>query len=261
MTDLSNLVKDMALRMSQPTNTSTPVPVALPPALPSEYVPLITVAAANGMSIIVSTSLHACFPNIEVAVITAIITHKFKAANFHKLNLMNHDKEVAYTFNGATNQFKISSRMAKEYKNTFSVIIPLQRYFNMLGFHLPKCNTVPFVFYEYTAHLIELITEYEWSAVFQYHSIFFNRCCLEMAMRDYSSWGLPAMDLLSKHIYAYWKATPPKQFKPPCSPSNPMDTCCKFNNGRCTTNPCPWRCPHTCSTCSKANHGKHQHKD
>lgn len=60
-------------------------------------------ASANGMSIIVPSSLHACFPNVKVVIITAIIMHEFKAANIYKLNPINCDKEVAYTFNGITN--------------------------------------------------------------------------------------------------------------------------------------------------------------
>ncbi|KAH0588412.1 hypothetical protein J132_07205 [Termitomyces sp. J132] len=62
-------------------------------------------------------------------VLAAIITHKFRAMDLHKLDPTNCDCETAYAFNGATNQFKVSHRAACEYKMPFSVLIPLQSYF------------------------------------------------------------------------------------------------------------------------------------
>ncbi|KNZ71541.1 hypothetical protein J132_08633 [Termitomyces sp. J132] len=244
------------------TNRGSAVP-AQGPQTSAEFIPPISAVAANSTSIVTPTSLRTRFPDIEAAVITAIIMHEFKAADLHKLDPTNRDKEVAYTFNGTTNQFEISNRAAKEYKNPFSVIVPLQRYFNVLGFHLPKSNDVPFVFYEYTAHLMELIAEFEWSAVFQYHSVFFNCRRSEMATGDYSGWGIPATDLLSKHVYAYRKAMPGKQPRTAGNmrTSSPTDVCRKYNEGKCTVTPCPWGRPHSCATCGKMGHGKHQHKD
>ncbi|KAG6823787.1 hypothetical protein H0H87_000324, partial [Tephrocybe sp. NHM501043] len=195
------------------------------------------------------------------AVITAIITHEFKAADLHKLDPTNHDKETAYTFNGSTNQFEVSNRVAKDYKNPFSIIIPLQHYFRVVSFHVGN-PMVTDVFYQYVAHLLELIAEYEWTAVLNYHSVFFNRRRAEMAAGDYSNWSLPATDLLSKHVYAYRKPSATKTAKLGTrAPANTGDTCRNFNEGKCTATPCPWGQPHTCSICKKADHGKHQHKD
>ncbi|KAH0586788.1 hypothetical protein H2248_005639 [Termitomyces sp. 'cryptogamus'] len=173
---LGTLIRDMVTRMN--TNGGPGCPVQASQAA-AELIPLIMVVAANGTSIVTPTSLHTCFPNIEVAVIMAIIMHEFKVANFHKLDPTNWDKEVAYTFYSMTNQFKISNCSAKEYKNSFSIIVPLQHYFNVLGFHLPKVNNIPF--------------------------------SMNMAAGNYSGWGVPATDLLSKHVYAYRKAMPGKQ--------------------------------------------------
>ncbi|KAG6825530.1 hypothetical protein H0H87_009318 [Tephrocybe sp. NHM501043] len=197
------------------------------------------------------------------AVIVAIITHKFKAADLHKLDPTNHDKEMAYTFNGSTNQFEVSTRAAKEYKTPFSIIISLQHYFRVLSFHVNNA-AITDVFYQYTAHLLELIAEYEWHAVFNYHSVFFNRRRAEMAAGEYSHWLLPATDLLSKHVYAYRKPASTKSSKQATGSrtlSNPGDACRNFNEGKCMTNPCPWGRLHACSTCKKTDHGKHQHKD
>ncbi|KAG6883771.1 hypothetical protein C0993_003913 [Termitomyces sp. T159_Od127] len=62
-------------------------------------------------------------------VLAVIILHELKAADLHKLDPTNCDKETAYTFNGSTNQFEVSNHTAREYKTPFSVLIPLQTYF------------------------------------------------------------------------------------------------------------------------------------
>ncbi|KAG6881094.1 hypothetical protein C0993_002863, partial [Termitomyces sp. T159_Od127] len=91
----------------------------------TEFMASITTVLTNDTSVTVLTSLCAYFSNVEAAVITAIITHKFKAADLHKLNPANCDREVMYTFNGTTNQFEVSNRATEEYKNPFAVIVPL----------------------------------------------------------------------------------------------------------------------------------------
>ncbi|KAG6867038.1 hypothetical protein C0993_007326, partial [Termitomyces sp. T159_Od127] len=78
-----------------PTLLTLPVPQAMGP-----FVPSITTIGVNTLA--------------------AIITHEFKAADLHKLNLMNGDKETAYTFNRLTNQFELSYYAVREYKTPFS---------------------------------------------------------------------------------------------------------------------------------------------
>lgn len=159
VSDLGSLVKMMLQKMDVSKGTAAPTTV-LAAHIP-EFVPPITAVTANGMSIIAPTSICAYFPDIEAAVIVAIVTHDFKASDLHKLNPENCNREVAYAFNGSTNQFEISNKAVKECKSPFSVLVPLQRFFNVLSFHLSKSDTIPFVFYKYTAHLIELTMEYE----------------------------------------------------------------------------------------------------
>ncbi|KAG5350190.1 hypothetical protein C0989_012323 [Termitomyces sp. Mn162] len=81
MSDLTNLVKDMALRMGPAMSAPTPSPAAPLTTMPAEFVPPIMAAAANSTSLTAPTSLHACFPNVEAAVIMAIIMHKFKVTD------------------------------------------------------------------------------------------------------------------------------------------------------------------------------------
>ncbi|KAG6806096.1 hypothetical protein H0H87_003165, partial [Tephrocybe sp. NHM501043] len=149
---LTDIVKEMSLRTASAAAPPAPSPVNLPAS--SEFVPPISLTSTNGASL--PPSLHSCFPDIKAAVITAIIMHKFKAADLHKLDPTNCDKETAYTFNGSTNQFKVSNCVAKDYKNPFSIIIPLQHYFHVLSFHVGNAMVTD-VFYQYVAHLLELI--------------------------------------------------------------------------------------------------------
>ncbi|KAG6885187.1 hypothetical protein C0993_004971 [Termitomyces sp. T159_Od127] len=114
---------------AQPDPSTAPDPQTLAPAAASESVPPIAAVGVNGASFAAPLSLCTHFPDVDTSVLASIITHEFKAADLHKLNPTNRDKETAYTFNGLTNQFEVSHRAAKEYKTPFSVLIPLQTYF------------------------------------------------------------------------------------------------------------------------------------
>ncbi|KAG5725572.1 hypothetical protein E4T56_gene9085 [Termitomyces sp. T112] len=189
------------------------------PALPRPaFVPPIPGAGLNSASSTASLSLCTHFPNVNSVVIMAIISHEFKATDLHKLNPTNCDKEVAYTFNGLTNQFKT--------------------YFDILAFHINNTSATS-SFFHYTTHLVKLIAEYKWTAVYNYHSIFFNCRRAEMAAGDFSQWGKHNNDLLSKHVYAHWKPAPAKPAKVKAV-SNPNKACRKFNKGHCPNTPCPW---------------------
>ncbi|KAG5350025.1 hypothetical protein C0989_000602 [Termitomyces sp. Mn162] len=155
-----------------------PLPLAATLAPPGQqaatFVLPIPGIGVNGASTFTPPlSLHSHFPNVDVVVIVAIITHDFKAADLHKLDPANHDREVAYTFNGSTNQFKVSHCTAHKYKNPFTVLVPLTTYFKILAFHVNN-STALNAFWDYTAHLLKLVVEYEWSAIYMYYSVFFN---------------------------------------------------------------------------------------
>ncbi|KNZ74382.1 hypothetical protein J132_06978, partial [Termitomyces sp. J132] len=167
----------------------------------------------------------------------------------------NHDKEMAYTFNGSTNQFKVSHHLAKEYKTPFSVIIPFQAYFDILAYHTNNA-VVTSSFFHYTTHLVKL-----WLVVYDYHTIFFNQQCTEMVAKYFSQWGKQDNDLLSEHVYAHCKEASARFSKAAKTLSSPNNICRKFNNGKWTLNPCPWSQLHTCTTCTKLDHNKLQHKD
>ncbi|KAG6893381.1 hypothetical protein C0992_010225 [Termitomyces sp. T32_za158] len=257
--ELRSMMQDLLVRLNTP-NAATPASAPLAAAPPgSAFVPPIPGPGLNGASSAASLSLRSRFPDVDTAVIAAIISHEFRATDLHKLDPSNRDRETAYTFNGSTNQFEVSHRSAKEYKTPFAVLIPLQTYFDILAYHTNDAAATS-SFFRYTAHLVKLVAEYEWAAVYDYHAIFFNRRRAEMAAGDYSQWGRWDNDLLSEHVYAHRKAAPSKA-KASKPAANPNEACRKFNDGRCTTSPCPWGRPHACATCGKPDHGKHQHKD
>ncbi|KAG6870805.1 hypothetical protein C0995_010522, partial [Termitomyces sp. Mi166 len=90
-------MKELLAKATTPPATLSAAPSSLIPASAAtvpqaggEFVPLISGIGINGMSSSTAPlSLHTHFPNVNMAVITAIITHEFKAADLHKLNLTN----------------------------------------------------------------------------------------------------------------------------------------------------------------------------
>ncbi|KAG5337179.1 hypothetical protein C0989_010376 [Termitomyces sp. Mn162] len=187
---LHSMMSELLTTISSMLNTSPLVAVSqqamttVSPQTIGTFIPPIQRAEINGMSAVLLT-LCTQFPDVNAAVITAIIMHKFRAVDLHKLDPMNWDKETAYMFNGTTNQFKVSNSTAKEYKSPFTILIPLQTYFDILSFHVNSATAMG-AFYRYMAHLLKLIAEYEWSAVYDYHTIFFNWHRAKMASGDYS---------------------------------------------------------------------------
>ncbi|KAG5350286.1 hypothetical protein C0989_011735, partial [Termitomyces sp. Mn162] len=108
--ELQAMMQEILGRLPQVNSPSTAAPPAptLPSAAPplqgSSFVPPIAGIGVNGAySSTASLSLRTRFPDVDAAVIGAIISHDFKAADLHKLDPVNRDKETAYTFNGATN--------------------------------------------------------------------------------------------------------------------------------------------------------------
>ncbi|KAG6855586.1 hypothetical protein H0H87_000517 [Tephrocybe sp. NHM501043] len=92
VTSLTEIMKEMALRIMPSPASSAPAP-AITPVVPSiEFMPPMSLTNVNSASPL--HSLHSHFPNIEAVVIMAIITQEFKAANLHKLDPTNHDKEM-----------------------------------------------------------------------------------------------------------------------------------------------------------------------
>ncbi|KAJ7125401.1 hypothetical protein C8R44DRAFT_582610, partial [Mycena epipterygia] len=128
------------------------------------------------------------FPDIESACITAVITHELKASDLYKLDARIKDSEPSYSLS-ATGTFEMNVSRHKSYKTLNSVLFPLHNYFAILTAHLPARSASPVYFYRYLTHLGTLATEYEWAAVFEYHTLFFNRRRGDMLAGLYDGWG------------------------------------------------------------------------
>ncbi|KAH0581747.1 hypothetical protein H2248_011430 [Termitomyces sp. 'cryptogamus'] len=201
--ELKNLMAQLLDRVSpSPLSNLLIAAIGMATLLLGPFVPPITAVGINGASLTTPLFLRMHFPDANSAVLATIITHDFKTADLHKLDPTNQDQETMYTFNGATDQFKVSHCAGREYKMPFSVLIPLQTYFHILVFHVNDAAATE-MFWADTEQLLELVAEYKWSAVFAYHLVFSNHCHAEMAASDYLQWGCRDSDLLSKHVYMH----------------------------------------------------------
>ncbi|KAJ7825520.1 hypothetical protein B0H13DRAFT_1547354, partial [Mycena leptocephala] len=161
-----------------------------------------------------SPSLRSLFPDIELACITAVITHELKASDLYKLDVQVKDSEPTYSLS-VTGTFEMNVSKHKAYKNLNSIVFPMHVYFAILTAHLP-CSAATVVktykwflttvyFYRYLSHLTTLATDYEWAAVFEYHTLFFNHRCNDMLAGSYDGWATSDIGLLSTYVYPHWK--------------------------------------------------------
>ncbi|KAF9005387.1 hypothetical protein BDZ89DRAFT_1080041 [Hymenopellis radicata] len=245
-------------QQQQPAATQSSNPLFISP---------LTANPAAGTS--PSPSLLSCFPEVEAAVITAIITHEFRASDLYKLDSRYRDKSERRTveFNGSTGTLELTGEDSslKEFKTLNSIIVPLSTYFSILLLHAqqaPNCARLGAALFTYNAHLVKMASEYEWHAVVAYHMAFFSRHRREMMEGDYSGWPRADIELRADHLYPNRKpgktttsTTSTARKSPPVAPTS--TTCRNFNVGTCTGDKCPYGRQHLCSTCNKPEHGAH----
>ncbi|KAL0572189.1 hypothetical protein V5O48_009771 [Marasmius crinis-equi] len=248
----------------QPPPPTQPPPTSPPPTAPTPFVGPLTNPAAAGT--LPSQSLLSRFPEVESATITAIINHEFRAYDLYKLDSRYRDKteRQVLSLKGETLELTTNDSAFKEYKSLSAVAVPLSTYFLIILTHAEaagRVSTIAIDFFHYNAHLVKIASEYEWSAVVGYHMAFFNKRRREMQAGDYSGWGRVDLDLRGEYIYnAARLSTASKPSKKPSStslPSNRSEPCRNFNTGKCSSSPCPYGRPHTCTTCGKSGHGAH----
>ncbi|KAJ7199682.1 hypothetical protein GGX14DRAFT_467830 [Mycena pura] len=236
------------LRSSVPVGPPVPpAQTALPPLVvqvtpPQFQPPLAPVNSPAGEL----PSLRSLFPDIEPACITAVITHELKASDLYKLDTRVKDSEPTYSLS-ATGTFEMNNSKHKTYKNFNSVAFPLHAYFAILTAHLPNRSASTVYFYRYLTHIATLANEYEWPAVFEYHTLFFNRRRGDMLTGSYDGWGSSDIGLLSSYVYPHRKAisvASAKASKRP--PAVGTDPCRNYNFGKCIS-PCNYGRPHVCS--------------
>ncbi|KAJ6455007.1 hypothetical protein C8R45DRAFT_753609, partial [Mycena sanguinolenta] len=225
-------------------STEAPPLVLPPPPVQSQFTaPLAPLNSPAGAS----HSLRTLFPDIESACITSVITHDLKASDLYKLDTRVKDSEPSYSLS-ATGTFEMNMSRHKAYKNLNSIIFPLHNYFAILTAHIPKGSPAPVYFYRYLTALATLAAEYEWAAVLEYHTLFFNRRRGDMLAGSYDGWAVSDIGLLSSHVYPHRK---PIGVVPKVTPKRPASSgtepCRNFNTGKCET-PCAWKRPHVCSS-------------
>ncbi|KII90040.1 hypothetical protein PLICRDRAFT_174840, partial [Plicaturopsis crispa FD-325 SS-3] len=119
-----------------------PPPVAPPPPPPPLPVPPLAsaqpwVAPLSAHNTVAGTSqtLLSLFPEVEAAVITAVIQHDLRGSDIYKLDSRYRDKTERQTLalNGTTLELSSNDSAAKDYKSLNSILIPLHTYFSILA--------------------------------------------------------------------------------------------------------------------------------
>lgn len=210
-----------------------------------------------------SRSLALCFKDVEPAHITSIMRHEFEARHLFKLDPLYKDnvERSSYIINPETNRVEVEQKATKEFKNYASLSIPLSLFFQILVTSAPPTvNRVDLSRHtlQYMQRLAQFSLDFEWNAVLNYHTAFFNRCRKEMLNDDWTVWGTVDHDLKGDHLFNRQKVMQPKTSSGKKIASTgiaPGTTICnKFNQGTCST-PCHWNRQHTCLTCAKTDHG------
>ncbi|KAJ6617981.1 hypothetical protein B0H10DRAFT_1670848, partial [Mycena sp. CBHHK59/15] len=150
-----------------------------------------------------SPSLCTLFPDIEPACITTVITHELRATDLYKLDPRLNDSEPSYSLNAA-GTFEMNVSKHKAYKTLNSILLPLNTYFGILTVHAAN-RALAAYFHRHTAHIVTLASEYEWAAVLEYHTLFFNRRRGDMLEGSYTAWGEPDITLLASIVYPHRK--------------------------------------------------------
>ncbi|KAF8059535.1 hypothetical protein FPV67DRAFT_1426083 [Lyophyllum atratum] len=254
-----------------------PVPGgAAPPAPPTAGGPAVGAATQNpnqhfagpltaNPAAGASPSLLSQFPEVEEAVILAVINHTLKPSELYKLDSKYRDKAERgmLEIEGGTLRVK-SDTTTKDYPTPYSIEAPLTVYLRILVAHASAAQ-VPIVARAamlYLAQFLKLRTEYEWSAVLNYHMAFFARRRREMLAGEYLGWSSIDVELQADFLNGFRKravttTSPPSARK--ATESRATDLCRLFNQGRCTGAQCPNGRLHRCSTtgCGSTQHGAH----
>ncbi|KAJ7761687.1 hypothetical protein B0H16DRAFT_1205780, partial [Mycena metata] len=144
------------------------------------------------------------FPDIDPSTIIAVLSHSLRARDLYLLDPRVQETKPTYTFNGFTSTFEPSTAKFREYSTLDSIIIPLHNYFAILMAHHPEAHGLPVFLMSYLTQLQLLAADYDWHAVLQYHTLFFNRRIREMeANGSFSAWSAPDVGLLCTDIYPH----------------------------------------------------------
>lgn len=226
---------------------------------PTPFVPPLTSYAAAGTS----PSLASFFPNVESAVLSAIINHEFRPEELYKLDPRHRLKqrpEVLVRDNGILD-LRPANGSLKDYPTPDSLLVPLTRYFQILSFHAAPTGQAQMVtFYrdEYLMQIQKFVTQYDWHAVKAYHFEFFDKRREAMRRGDYSGWAERDQQLQLEYLHPnpkQSKSSPNSNRKPAnSSSSTSSQVCYLWNKGNCPQSPCKNGRQHVCSSCQSPDH-------
>ncbi|KAI0316970.1 hypothetical protein OF83DRAFT_1032131, partial [Amylostereum chailletii] len=139
-------------------------------------------------------------PWVASAVIVAIINHEFRAADLYKLDPKFRDSRKTKRLIGLSadldGQLELQDASG-EYKSMAALLVPLQTYFNILLHYISNS----------TIALMAWSSEYEFAAVLDYHTQFFDSRVQEMLLdRDYFPWGQIDTQLQARCLIGHLKA-------------------------------------------------------
>lgn len=139
-------------------------------------------------------SLSSIFTDVDPAYLATIMSHQFFAEDLHRLDGSSNSLDSM-----DTNNCNFDDHVARHLLN--SVISPLCVYFTILSTFFNEDPSIPQVFFQYLKELQHIAAEFEWGSVFEYHTIFFNRCVDAMReYHDFSAWGVPDIQLMSFYM-------------------------------------------------------------
>ncbi|KAI0308702.1 hypothetical protein OF83DRAFT_1073129 [Amylostereum chailletii] len=244
--------------------------------------PLLMVQNSPG---VLSLSLYDIPSWVPPSILNTIMAHEFRAVDLHKLDPKHREKKQRRTLAVSGDSIEIQPSIS-DYISLSSIAVPLATYFNILVRALAtsytnsrKLGQVFSGFMRYQQRLLELSSDYEWTAVREYHSQFFDSRVAEMAQGEYDMWSNIDMQLQASCLFGRLLTKPARSFgtntsqaaapsgtktfkKRDLSPQsrdiNAKTMCFKFQAGCCDT-PCRFGHIHQCAQCSSTDHGAVKH--
>ena len=252
-----------AQQPAQPQPIVPRSPSALPPPVPplraptqsfGGFIPPYTTNPAYGAS---PPSLATFFTDIPAATLQNVLSHNLPAEDLYKLDTRLKFNRSKQEFSLTSGKLEVTSATGavKDYPTPSSVFVPLSRYCLIMQKHtaqLADLGDLPSYFTAYMHHFHVLVTEYEWSAVRNYHMNFFDARLDDMKRGIYDTWAWPDPLLSGQFLYAHARpvssSASSKAKKQPSN--NETQICLNWNSGKCTS-PCPNHRIHACSKCKK----------
>lgn len=225
------------------------------PSAPAARAPVFPAFVSSDISP-AGKSIPNLFPSIETSMLLEIARHEFRPIDLCKLDSRFRNKADVERMDSLAPR----AGSYKEYPSLHSLIIPLQKYFQVLQAFSMTGGDAHATFIigraagEYVAHIMDLNQLYDWNAVLQYHMQFHLHRRQEMRSGSYAGWAVPDTLLMSQYLISHPRAAPSASRAAKPRKEGSSEICFSFNKGFCTTTPCPAGRLHKCKKCGGADH-------